>query len=49
MDWQTLLSVAGLVLFIMLMMRGGDMGCCGTGHHDNKRKNEGTPPAEDRR
>lgn len=49
MEWQTILSVAGLVLFIILMMRGGSMGCCGTGHHDHKPKNEGMPPAEDRR
>jgi hypothetical protein len=45
MDWQTILSVAGLVLFIILMMRGGGMGCCGAGHHDHKPKNEGTPSA----
>lgn len=49
MDWQTILSVAGLVLFIILMMRGGGMGCCGTGHHDQKPKNEGTPSAGYRR
>lgn len=49
MDWQTMLSVAGLVLFIILMMRGGGMGCCGTGHHDRKPKNQGAPSAGDRR
>jgi hypothetical protein len=33
MDWQTILSIASIVLLIALMMRGGGMGCCGMGSH----------------
>jgi hypothetical protein len=33
MDWTTVLSIIGLILFAILMMRGcgGMMGGCGTG------------------
>jgi hypothetical protein len=33
MDWRTILSIAALVLFIVMMRRGGGMSCCGTGSH----------------
>ena len=48
MDWQTILSVAGLVLFIILMMRGGGMGCCGMGRHDHRSKGDGATSREDK-
>ena len=36
MDWQTIFSIAGIVLLIALMMRGGGMGCCGMGSHGKR-------------
>lgn len=36
MDWQTIFSIAGIVLLIALMMRGGGMGCCGVGSHGKR-------------
>ena len=48
MDWQAILSVAGLVLFIILMMRGGGMGCCGMRSHDHRSKNDGAASREDK-
>lgn len=48
MDWQTILSLAGLLFFIILMMRGGGMGCCGMGHHDHGHKGEGASSKDDK-
>lgn len=42
MDWQTLLSIVGIILFVVLMMRGcGGMmagGGCGMGGRQSRRK-----------
>ena len=43
MDWQVILAIIGLFLWIALMMKGGGMGCCGTrhgGHHKNDQTRE---------
>ena len=48
MDWQTILSVAGLILFLILMMRGGGMGCCGMGHQDHRHNGDEPSPRDDK-
>jgi hypothetical protein len=40
MHWQTILSIAAIVLFIVMMRRGGGMSCCGTGSHGKHQARE---------
>lgn len=49
MDWQTILSIAGIVLFIALMMRGGGMGCCGMGSHGKRHSDNEAERSSERR
>lgn len=48
MDWQTLFSIVGIVLFIALMMRGGGMGCCGIGSHGKRHSDAKTERSSER-
>ena len=48
MDWQGILSIVAIVLFVAFMLRGGGMGCCGVGSHSRGHGDEKDVPVPEK-